>query len=89
VSVELRGLTSADAAAAAAIYNYAVGHTDATLDTEERTEAGAREWIAEHSTERYPALGAVVDGQLAGYGTLSPFARRAGYLAWACPPCWR
>jgi L-amino acid N-acyltransferase YncA len=81
MSVELRGLTAADAAAAAAIYNHAVLNTDATLDTEQRTEEAAKDWIIEHSAERYPVLGAFVDGRLAGYGTLSPFARRAGYLA--------
>lgn len=77
----MRGLTSADAAVAAAIYNHAVFNTDATLDTEERTEEAAQDWIVEHSTERYPVLGVFVDSQLAGYGTLSPFARRGGYLA--------
>lgn len=77
----LRPLEPADAAATAAIYNYAVRHTDATLDTEERTEAAARAWIADHGTDRYPALGAFLDGMLVGYGTLSPFARRGGYYA--------
>lgn len=77
----LRPLEPADAAATAAIYNYAVRHTDATLDTEERTEAAARAWIADHGTDRYPALGAFLDSTLVGYGTLSPFARRGGYYA--------
>lgn len=78
---EIRALQPVDAAAAAAIYNHAVRTTDATLDTVDRTETAARAWLADHATERYPALGAFLDGTLAGYGTLSPFARRAGYYA--------
>lgn len=77
----LRRLGTDDATVAAEIYNHAVRHTDATLDTEERTAQAALEWLADHGTERYPAIGAYLDGTLAGYGTLSPFARRAGYLA--------
>jgi phosphinothricin acetyltransferase len=81
VTVVVRRLAEADLPAAAAIYNHAVRHTDATLDTEERTVEAARCWLDEHSGRRYPALGGFLDGELAGYGTLSPFARRPGYRA--------
>ena len=81
MTLQLRPLTAADAEAAAAIYNDSVRDTDAALDMAERTHEEALRWIGEHSGPRYPALGATIDGELAGYGTLSPFARRAGYLA--------
>lgn len=81
MTVEIRRLADADLPAAAAIYNHAVRHTDATLDTEDRTVDSARRWLAEHGSRRYPALGAFLGDELAGYGTLSPFARRPGYLA--------
>lgn len=77
----LRRLTPEDARPAAALYNHAVRHTDATLDEDERTLEEALSWVEEHSGDRYPAFGAIVGGELAGYGTLSPFARRGGYRA--------
>jgi phosphinothricin acetyltransferase len=62
------------------IYNYAVRHTVATLDTQEKTVAEMRVRLSSHG-KRYSVVGVDVDGQLAGYGHLSPFAARGGYLA--------
>ena len=62
-----------------AVYNHAVVHTDATLDTDEKTAQDFEDWLAEHQ-ERYCAgVHVTVDGQVCGYATLSAYARRGGY----------
>jgi len=62
-----------------AVYNHAVAHTDATLDTEEKTPRDFEDWFADHQ-ERYCAGVYVTDdGRVRGYVTLSAFARRGGY----------
>lgn len=62
-----------------AVYNHAVLHTDATLDTEEKSPEDFREWFAEHQG-RYRA-GVYLDdgGRACGYAALSAFSRRGGY----------
>jgi phosphinothricin acetyltransferase len=61
------------------IYNYAVVHTDATLDTEEKTPQDFEDWFADHQG-RYCIGVFVTDGDgVCGYAALSAFARRGGY----------
>lgn len=79
-TVDLRPLTEADLPEVLATLNHAIRHTDATLDHEEKTLDDLRVWLAAHQG-RYPALAAEQDGRFAGYGTLSPFSSRKGYLA--------
>ncbi|MFD8495922.1 GNAT family N-acetyltransferase [Amycolatopsis sp. NPDC059657] len=74
----VRVATSADLEDMRAIYNHAVRHTDATLDTDEKTPEQMAIWLAAHGG-RNPAVVAERDGQVIGYGTLSPFAPRGGY----------
>jgi L-amino acid N-acyltransferase YncA len=76
--VTIRPLTSDDLPAVADIYNHAVRHTTATLDTEEKTLADMTDWLVHHD-DRYRAIGAEHDGRLVAYGCLSPFASRGGY----------
>ncbi|QTR04058.1 hypothetical protein J7S33_03440, partial [Saccharothrix algeriensis] len=45
----VRAATAADLEAVRAIYNHAVRHTDATLDTEEKTAEQMVAWLAAHS----------------------------------------
>jgi len=75
----VRAATAADLEAVRAIYNHAVRHTDATLDTEEKTAEQMVAWLAAHSG-RNAAVVAERDGRVLGYGTLSPFAARGGYF---------
>lgn len=76
----IRPLTVADLDRVIEVYNHAVRCTDATLDTDEKSVEEMAAWLDRHGG-RYPAVGAEVNGVLAGYGTLSPFAARGGYLA--------
>lgn len=75
----VREATATDLEDVRAIYNHAVRHTDATLDTEEKTPEQMAMWLAAHGG-RNAAVVAERDGQAIGYGTLSPFAARGGYL---------
>ncbi|MDX8053970.1 GNAT family N-acetyltransferase [Lentzea sp. BCCO 10_0798] len=79
VATTIRDATAADLEAARAIYNHAVLHTDATLDTDEKTPDQMSAWLAAHSG-RNAAVVAERDGEVIGYGTLSPFATRGGYF---------
>lgn len=76
----LRPLTEADLPAVLSTLNHAIRHTDATMDHDDKALDDLHGWLAAHHG-RYPALAAEQDGRLAGYGTLSPFASRKGYLA--------
>jgi phosphinothricin acetyltransferase len=77
--VALRAATVADAAAIAAIYNHEVEHTTATFDLVPRTLAEQEAWIAAR-TGAFSAIVAVNgDGEVLGFGALSPYKERAAY----------
>ncbi|SCF24413.1 phosphinothricin acetyltransferase [Micromonospora matsumotoense] len=76
----VRPVTAGDLEQVRAIYNHAVIHTDATLDTEEKSPAQMLDWLAAHQG-RNAALLVERDSRVLGYGTLSPFATRGGYFA--------
>lgn len=75
----VRAATVADLEDLRTIYNHAVLHTDATLDTEEKTPEQMTAWLAAHGG-RNAAVVAEREGRVIGYGTLSPFAARGGYF---------
>jgi L-amino acid N-acyltransferase YncA len=79
ISGEVRLVEFTDLYRIREIYNDAVRYTDATLDTEPKSDADFHAWYADHQG-RYRAvvLDLPQDG-LVGYGSLSPFARRGGY----------
>ena len=79
VRTTIRHAAVADLEDVRAIYNHAVRHTDATLDTEEKTAEQMSTWLAAHGG-RNAAVVAERDGRVIGYGTLSPFAARGGYF---------
>ncbi|MFI7002707.1 GNAT family N-acetyltransferase [Nocardia sp. NPDC050175] len=80
-ATRFRPLVEGDLVEVQAIYNHAVRYTDATLDHEEKSLDELRSWLVAHNY-RYLALGAQnAKGRLVGYGTLSPFSSRMGYLA--------
>ena len=83
--VELRTAREADLAQIAAIWNDEVLGTDATTDTEPRSLAAQREWLARH-TERYPVVVAAIaadaperDEDVLAYGSLSPYQAKPAF----------
>ena len=78
-SLNLRPVRDDDAEALRAIYNWAVAHTTATMDTEPRTPTGQSLWIEAHNGDPYPALVAEAEDQIVGYASLSPYSPKPGY----------
>jgi L-amino acid N-acyltransferase YncA len=76
--VLVRLATLADAEAVRTIYNAEVLHSAATFDLRPRTLAQQERWI-EHHQGVHPALVAVDDRMVAGFGSLSPFRDRPAY----------
>lgn len=62
-----------------AIYNWAVLNTVATFDLEERSLAAAEVWFDHHQDPYYPVYVVENQGQVTGWGSLSPFHPRAAY----------
>ena len=77
-AMEVRPAQLADAEATRSIYNVEVTGSTVTFDLVPRTLAEQRAWIEEHRGA-HPAVVAVEDGAVAGFGSLSPFRERAAY----------
>lgn len=76
--MEVRAAAVADAEPIAAIYNDAVVRTTATFDLRPRSLAEQEAWVRRHQGA-HPALVAVVDGAVVGFGALSRYRDRPGY----------
>ena len=76
--MEVRLARLEDAEAIRAIYNAEVSGSTVTFDIQPRTLEEQRAWISRHQGP-HPALVAVEDGVVAGFGSLSPFRERAAY----------
>ncbi len=61
------------------IYNYYVLNSTCTFQSEPETQENRREWLESHGT-RYPVLVAEIDGEIAGWGSLSKYHPRSS--AW-------
>ena len=77
-SVTIREAAPADAEAVCRIYNQGIEDRVATLETEPRTPAERREWIAARGP-RHPVLVAETDGAVTGWGSLNRFNPRPAY----------
>jgi L-amino acid N-acyltransferase YncA len=60
------------------IYNYYVLHSTCTYQEQPESIEARRAWFARHS-EKHPVIVAEIDGQVIGWGSLSPFRERAAY----------
>jgi L-amino acid N-acyltransferase len=78
----LRPATSGDAEAIRRIYNDAVATTTATFDTEPRTPAAQRSWMAAHAPP-YSVLVAELEGEVVGWASLSAWSERRAYAGTA------
>jgi len=76
--LRIRDATSHDLPAITDIYTDAVLNTVATLDTVTPSLASRAEWLQHHGG-RFPVLVAVVDGNVAGWASLSVWNDRGAY----------
>ncbi len=61
------------------IYNWAVLHTAATFDLEERTVEQNEQWFVSHQPSFYPLYVVETNKNVLGWGSLSPFHPREAY----------
>jgi phosphinothricin acetyltransferase len=78
IDYTLRPATADDAAAICQIYNQGIEDRVATLETELRTPAERREWLASRSP-RHPVVVAEHGGAIAAWGSLNVFNARPAY----------
>jgi phosphinothricin acetyltransferase len=76
--MEVRRAEPGDAEAIRAIYNAEVTTSTVTFDMVPRTVAEQLEWLARHRGA-HPAVVAVEEGAVVGFGSLSPFRDRPAY----------
>lgn len=79
MSPTIRLATPADLPAINDIYNYYVPRSTCTYQLEPETLESRQAWFQAHSPEKYPVTVAELDGQIAGWGSLSKFRDRAAY----------
>lgn|GEM_PF-536406 len=75
----LRAPTLADLPAISAIYNAEVAGGTATWQTEPESLEDRAEWMRAHAPDRHPVLVADAGGEVAGWGSLSPYNSRGGW----------
>ena len=75
----LRLATSADAEQIREIYNHEVMHTVATFDLVPRSLPEQQEWLAARSGAFATIVAVNSDGDVVGFGALSPYKERAAY----------
>ena len=78
-NINIRPGQEADIQALLDIYNYEVVNGVATLDLEPRTLEEWTEWYQAHNVDNHPLLVAEMDGQVAGYATLSAYRTKEAY----------
>lgn len=71
--MELRTATPADWSRIIDIYNHAVNDGRCTADIEPLTVEGRRDWLEQHTSERYPIQLALENGIIVGWCSLSPY----------------
>jgi phosphinothricin acetyltransferase len=76
--MEVRLAIPADAEAIRDIYNLEVAESTVTFDLVARTLEQQQEWLADHAGA-HPAIVAVRDGEIVGFGSLSPYKERPAY----------
>jgi phosphinothricin acetyltransferase len=76
--MQVRLAIPSDAEAIRAIYNVEVTESTNTFDLVPRTAEQQHAWLAEHAGA-HPAVVAVRDGEVVGYGSLSPYKERPAY----------
>jgi phosphinothricin acetyltransferase len=81
-SIALRPAAAADLVAINDLYNHYVRTSTCTYQEEPDSIEDRRSWFEHHDVRHYPILVACLgsgDGELAGWGSLSPFRPRSAY----------
>src|SRR5258708_1315414 len=76
--VVIRPAGRLDLAAINDIYNYYVLHSTCTYQEELEPIAGRRQWFDHHGA-KHPVIVAEVNGEVVGWGCLSPYHARSAY----------
>lgn len=61
------------------IYNYEVLNSTATFDLNPKTIEQWTEWFNNHNVDNHPLIVAEIDGNVAGYASLSPYREKEAY----------
>ncbi len=77
--MRLREATVDDAAAILDIYNHQVLTSTATFDLVPRTLAEQQRWLTDRSGAHAVLVAESDEGEVGGFGALSPYRERAGY----------
>ena len=77
-ALTVRRAAPSDAARIAAIWNHEIRETLATTDTEPRTVAALRAWLAAHSAA-CPVVVAVADDEIGGFAALAPYRPKPAF----------
>lgn len=75
----IRAATAADLPRLTAIYNDEVAHGVATLDLHPKSPEERRSWLQAHNRDNHPLLVADMDGEVAGYASLSPYREKEAF----------
>lgn len=78
IMFEIRAATPNDVKAITEIYNHAVLNTTATFDTEIQSEEDRMQWLINRA-EIHPVIVGVINQQIAGWASLSPWSPKKGY----------
>jgi phosphinothricin acetyltransferase len=74
----IRRATESDLSAINAIYNHYVLHSTCTYQEEPETLNNRKRWL-EYHTEKFPAVVIEQNGEVIGWGSLSPFHSRSAF----------
>ena len=77
--MQIRRAEERDLKALLDIYNYEVEYGVATLDLRPKTMDEWREWYKAHNVGNHPLFVAELDGQVAGYASLSAYREKEAY----------
>jgi len=79
--ITIRTAERADVAKLLDIYNYEVLNGVATFDLQPKTLEERMVWFEEHNIKNHPLIVAEVEGEVAGYASLSPYRTKEAYVS--------
>lgn len=75
----IRKAEEKDIEALLSIYNYEVLNSTATFDLTPKTSEQWTEWFNNHNVDNHPLIVAEIEGEVAGYASLSPYREKEAY----------